>query len=224
MAEIDVTRRRPGFEDGVVERTGFRLSWGAIFAGFVVATALQMVLSTLGIAIGFAAIDPQARVDAGDVGIGVAIWFALTAIISLFVGGMTTGRLAGVLTRGDGMTHGVVVWALSLLLALWLVVSGVGTVLGGITGFVARTATAAVAGAGPVAASVMQEGIPEADAADRLEAERRAREAQVRLQQQAREVGPEAADAASKAAWSALLLMGLSVAAAAGGAAMTARE
>jgi hypothetical protein len=221
MAEIDVTRRRPGFEDGVVERTGFRLSWGAIFAGFVVATALQMVLSTLGIAIGFAAIDPQARVDAGDVGIGVAIWFALTAIISLFVGGMTTGRLAGVLTRGDGMVHGVVVWGLSLLLALWLGVTGVGAVLGGVTGFVGQTATAAVGGAGPI---VAREGGLGLDPADRQEAERRAREAQARLEQQARGVGPEAADAAAKAAWTALLLMGLSVAAAAGGAAMTARE
>ena len=32
----------------------------------------------------------------------MGIWTALSALIALFIGGLTTGRLAGVVTRGDG--------------------------------------------------------------------------------------------------------------------------
>lgn len=140
MAEIDVERA------GVVEHTGFRLSWGAVVAGFVVATALQMVLSTLGAAIGLVAFDPGAGDSAMDLGIGVLLWFAVTAILTMWIGGMTTGRLAGVLTRGDGMLHGVVMWSLSLLLALYFGSAGLGRVIGGAADLLTR-ATASVAGA-----------------------------------------------------------------------------
>lgn len=144
MADLGVAHRDRD-EEVLVERTGFRLSWGAIFAGFIVATALQMVLSVLGIAVGFAAFDPGQGDSAGELGTGAALWFALTAIISLFVGGLTTGRLAGVLTRGDGRLHGVVVWGLSTLLAVYFASIGAGTLMGGAFDFAART-TSAVAG------------------------------------------------------------------------------
>jgi ElaB/YqjD/DUF883 family membrane-anchored ribosome-binding protein len=150
MADIRVSREGAA----VVERTGFRLSWGGIFAGFVVATVLQFVLSLLGVAIGFAAFTPGA--DAlRDFGIGAGIWAALTAIVSLFVGGMTAGRLAGVLTPKDGALHGVLMWSLSTLLAIWLLASGLGTVLGGAFGIVGRTLTAT---AGGLATGVGQAG------------------------------------------------------------------
>lgn len=144
MAEIDVTRTRAA--DPLIEHTGFRLSWGAIFAGFVVATALQMVFSTLGAAIGLTAFDPGQGDSARALGIGVIIWFALTAVVTMFIGGMTTGRMAGILTRGDGMVHGVIMWSLSLLLALYMASVGMGRVLGGAVDLVTR-ATAATAGA-----------------------------------------------------------------------------
>ena len=131
--------------DPRVEHTGFRLSWGAIFAGLVVATALQMVLTTLGAAIGFAAYDPAAGDSGKALGVGALIWAALTAIGTLYLGGMTTGRLAGILTRGDGMLHGVILWALSTLLAIHLLSSGAGALLGGTLGALGK-ATGAVAG------------------------------------------------------------------------------
>lgn len=139
MAEIDVTRRGTTGGDPLVERTGFRLSWGAIFAGFVVATALQMVLSTLGVAIGFAAFDPGEGDSARALGIGTAIWAAATALISLYIGGLTTGRLAGILTRGDGMLHGIIMWSLSVLFGLYMLSVGAGRVLGGATDILGRT-------------------------------------------------------------------------------------
>ncbi len=152
MANIDVTRGRAR-EDGVIEHTGFRLSWGAIFAGLAVATVLQVALSLLGIGLGFLgwnAGDPLA-----SLGLGAAIWAALTAIATLFIGGMTTGRLAGVLTRGDGALHGVVMWALSSLLGMYLLWSVLSFLVGGALGIVGSTVSTA---AGAVTSGVVQAG------------------------------------------------------------------
>lgn len=151
MADIGVSRNRSG--EVAVEHTGFRLSWGAIFAGFIVATVLQLVLSLFGIAIGFATWDPGD--PARDLGMGAGIWFVLTAIISLIIGGLTTGRLAGILTRGDGAIHGVVMWSLSTLLAVWMAWSGATFLLGGVFGVLGRAAGAT---AGAVASGVAQVG------------------------------------------------------------------
>ncbi len=127
-----------------------RLSWGAIFAGLLVATALQLVFAVLGAAVGLAAWDT----DSGSVlGMGAAIWAAVTMLVALYIGGGTTGRLAGVLTRKDGMLHGILVWATSLLFAVLMISSGVKamagatfSVFGSVAG-VAASAVTSVAGA-----------------------------------------------------------------------------
>jgi hypothetical protein len=146
MADIDVSG--PTAARGRVwERTGFRLSWGAIFAGFVIATVLQVALSLLGIGLGFLGWNPGDPLAA--LGTGTLIWVIVTAIITLFIGGMVTGRLAGVLTRGDGALHGVVMWALSTLFAVWLVWKMISYLLGsalGIVGGAVSTTAGAVAG------------------------------------------------------------------------------
>jgi hypothetical protein len=152
MTRIDVAREQP-----VLERTGFRLSWGAVLAGMVIATVAHVVLTLLGLAIGLGAWDQGDPVR--DLGIGAGIWLLASAVIALFLGGLTTGRLAGVLTRGDGMLHGMLMWGLATLLGLWLVSSGVGALVGGtfnILGSTVRTAAQGVAGA--VGAGARQAG------------------------------------------------------------------
>lgn len=134
MADIAVKR------DVVVEHTGFRLSWGAIFAGFIVATMIQVVLSLLGVAVGFTTWDVGD--PARDLGMGLGVWVAVSALISLFAGGVVTGRLAGVLTRGDGALHGVVMWGVATLVNLWLLMSGAGFFLGGAFDVLGRTVAA----------------------------------------------------------------------------------
>ncbi|CAN5562648.1 hypothetical protein BH24GEM3_BH24GEM3_08930 [soil metagenome] len=258
MADIGV--KRTG-DAAVIEQTGFRLSWGAIFAGLVVATGLHLALALLGVAIGLSAwnpADPFRTVGADDVAMGVGIWTAISGIIALFIGGMTTGRLAGVLTRGDGALHGVVMWALTMITIMWLIVSGVGFLLGGAFGIIGRTAGAAVGAVGQVAGAagpdVAQMGLPAVMRGEeretmvteltartglsRAEAEQIVSDAETRAQATRRQVATTAdtlqarapgvaqdvTDSTARAAWWALLAMGLSVAAAAGGAASTARE
>jgi ElaB/YqjD/DUF883 family membrane-anchored ribosome-binding protein len=144
MAEIEVRRPAP-----IVEHTGFRLSWGAVFAGFIVATMIQIALSLLGVAVGFTTWDMGD--PAGDLGMGLGIWIAVSALIALFVGGLTTGRLAGVLTKSDGALHGIVMWGVASLVNIWLLMSGAGFLLGGAFDILGRAvsagAGAAVSGA-----------------------------------------------------------------------------
>ena len=132
--------------------TGFRLSWGAVLAGLAIATALQIVLTLFGTAVGLAAYDPGGE---KALGIGTAVWALLSGLIALFFGGSTVGRLAGRLTRTDGFLHGVLLWSLSTLLTLYLLTRGIGAIVGttfgvvgktlGVVGNVAGTAAGAVA-------------------------------------------------------------------------------
>ena len=125
--------------------TGFRLSWGAVFAGLAIATALQIVLTLFGLAFGLGTYNPGGE---KALGIGAGIWAIISLLIALFLGGSTTGRLAGRLTRVDGFLHGTLLWALSTLLTIYLLTSGLGTLLGGafsMFGKVAGTAASAVA-------------------------------------------------------------------------------
>jgi hypothetical protein len=251
MADIAMERTEP-----LVEHTGFRLSWGAIFAGLFVAIGLHLVLALVGVAIGLSAWSPATPggVEAGDVATGVGIWAALSALIALFAGGTTTGRLAGILRRKDGALHGVVLWALTTVATLWLMVSGVGFLLGGAFDIVGRTAAGAVQVAAPAAAEmagpaltgavrgeerevlvseiVQRTGLSRAEA-ENIVADAEQRGAQIQQQaetqfQQARAAAPgvaeDAAGTGARAAWWTLLALGLSLGAATMGATMTARE
>jgi hypothetical protein len=239
MASIGITRAagpvREDLRGPAFERTGFRLSWGSIFAGFAAATGIQVVLTTLGTAVGLAAFDPAEGDRASALGIGAALWFAVAAIISMYVGGLTTGRLAGVLTRGDGMLHGVLMWSVSVLFAIYLGSAGAGRVLGGVASLLGQTVSSvaggAVSGAGMVGATTVQQGGVNVSPEQRQNAQETVQRAQQQIQQQApeiqaraSEVAGQAAHVASRALWSALLVMGLSVGAAVLGARRTAPE
>jgi hypothetical protein len=254
MADIGIA---PAGDAAIIEHTGFRLSWGAIFAGLFVATALHLTLALLGVAIGLSAWDPAVPggVRAGQVATGVGIWTVVSGLIALFIGGMTTGRLAGVLTRKDGALHGVVVWSLTMVLITWLIISGATMLLGGAFGIIGQTAGAAIGAvgqvvptdvAGPaltgavrgeerqvlVAEIAQRSGLTQAEAEQLVtdaeaRAERTRQQAGAQLEtarQQAPGVAQDVADTTAQGAWWALLAMGLSVGAAAWGAAITARE
>ncbi|WP_083698518.1 TIGR04086 family membrane protein [Alkanindiges hydrocarboniclasticus] len=110
-----------------------RVSWGAILAGTAVALAVQVLLMLLGTAIGMTTINPASEANPMDgLATGGLIWWTITSIIAMFIGGWVSGRLANG-TPADGLMHGAMVWALSTLLittAMGRVVTGVGTMVG----------------------------------------------------------------------------------------------
>ncbi len=110
-----------------------RVSWGAIFAGAFVGISLQILFTALGLGIGLGVVQPSAGSSAvsSGLGIGAAIWWIVTGIISLFVGGWAAGRLAGTTRRLDGGLHGLVTWGLATVFSVYLLTSAVGGMLGG---------------------------------------------------------------------------------------------
>lgn len=104
-----------------------QVRWGPIFAGLVVALSVQLVLSALGVAVGLNNIGDSGapRSDAAGVGIGVGIWSIISLLISLFVGGWTTARSAGRMSRSVALLNGAILWASTLALSAWLLSSGV---------------------------------------------------------------------------------------------------
>jgi hypothetical protein len=113
--------------------SGFKVSWGGIWAGVLTVMGTLLFLTTLGLAIGISAVDPG-QTDADSFGTGAAVWSGLSLLIALFVGGMAATRLGMIFDKAAGAFEGALVWALSFLIMLWLASSGVRLVASGISG------------------------------------------------------------------------------------------
>jgi hypothetical protein len=100
-----------------------RLDWGAVGAGLAIASAIQIALALFGRAVGLGA-APAGGGTAG--GLLAALGASAVLAVSLYVGGSATGRIAGTRSAGRGTLHGVVLWALSTILAGWLPMAGGG--------------------------------------------------------------------------------------------------
>jgi hypothetical protein len=135
---------------GTITRTPLlrRTAWGAIFAGTFVALACQLLLTALGIAIGAATINParEAGNPAEGLGIFTGIWWLITALMSLFAGGLTCAWLAGFPRIMDGVIHGLVVWGLTAALSAWLLTTSAATLIGGAMGTLQTAAMSPAAG------------------------------------------------------------------------------
>lgn len=116
-----------------------RVSWPAVFAGVVLALAVQLLLSLLGLAIGASTIDPLQEQDPmRGIGIGSSIWFAVTTIVALGVGGWAAGRLAGISKKVEAALHGLLTWGFTTLLLFYFVNSVIGGLISGAAGVVGR--------------------------------------------------------------------------------------
>ncbi|HYG99715.1 MAG TPA: hypothetical protein VD837_11335 [Terriglobales bacterium] len=138
------------YADAVADRNApaalKRVSWGAIIAGVVAVLAIQILLSLLGIGIGAVAFDPT-QDRPSSFGIGAAIWWVISGLIALFVGGYIAGRLAGIPRRGDGMVHGFLTWSLATLVTFYLLTTTVGALVGGTASSLKQTVAGAAQGA-----------------------------------------------------------------------------
>ncbi|MDQ3289099.1 MAG: hypothetical protein M3Q42_12765 [Pseudomonadota bacterium] len=109
-----------------------RVSWGAIFAGTVVALAVHVVLAVLGIAIGASVIDPATEANPVEgIGVGSGIYFVISAILALLAGGFVAGALASLQTRRERSLHGLATWGVVTLLSVILLATGLGRLVGG---------------------------------------------------------------------------------------------
>jgi hypothetical protein len=138
-----------------------RISWGAVFAGVVIAIAIMIVLNLLGLAIGLATIDPATGETPGarPLSIGAGIWWIVSALIALYAGGWIASRLAGAFRNETGTIHGLLVWATATLAMVWMASSALGALVGGT--FSALGTGAEVAGrAGAAGAQAVAQAMP----------------------------------------------------------------
>jgi hypothetical protein len=128
-----------------------RISWGAILAGAVLALVLQLALSLLGLGIGLGTIDPLTEQNpVAGIGIGAAIWWVVSMLVSLYLGATVASRLAGMPRPTDGMLHGLLTWSVVTLLTFYLLTTAVGRIIGGVTGVAGR----ALSGVGSAVSAV----------------------------------------------------------------------
>jgi hypothetical protein len=96
-------------------RTGgwssWRLSWGAVLAGVLLALAAHIVLGLVGAAIGFAA----APADSKGLGASAGIWALLTPFVATLLGAWLACRLANAHDAAHGNLHGILVWCIGLI-------------------------------------------------------------------------------------------------------------
>lgn len=177
MSEIPVHRRQayePHSYDATTAVPSLlkRVSWGAIFAGGMTATAVILLFGLLGSAIGFTSINPATEADPlGGMGTGTVIWYVVSSLIALFVGGFVAARLAGFPARMTAILHGLTVWALATLLTAYIAASAIGGVINTATSAVGSIASTAASVAGSAASNVNVPSGEAQGAADRARSE-----------------------------------------------------
>lgn len=144
MAERD---ERPVEDTGVTTTVGMipyrRVSWGAIFAGVIIVLVVQAALAFLGVGIGLSTVDFREEANPfGGLGVGAMIWWVISSLIALFLGGFVAARLAGVTRRGNGALHGLVTYGFASLFAFYLMTTAIGAVIGGAFGVVNTSVSA----------------------------------------------------------------------------------
>ncbi len=129
-----------------------RISWGAIFAGLVVALVIQMLFSLLGMGIGLGSINPATSNNPfSGLGTAAAVWMGLSALIALFLGGWVTARMSGSLRGMNGFLHSIVMWGLVTLASVYFVTTAMGALLSGAAGAIGKSVAMLGRGAAEVA-------------------------------------------------------------------------
>jgi len=105
------------------------LSWGAVLAGTITAIGIHLLLTALAAGAGLALFRPITDANpTATFSVGAAIVLSVFAILALSFGGWMAGRCSPCLR--SGLLHGVLVWSLTLVLALPWLALGAGLALG----------------------------------------------------------------------------------------------
>ena len=112
------------------------MSWSSVIAGTLVAIAVMALLGELCSGMGWSIVRPLVLNDsealsATSVLMSGIIAAVLCGIISLFLGGWISGHLARRIHPTESVLHGVLVWALSMVLLVAVAAASIGMAIGG---------------------------------------------------------------------------------------------
>ena len=192
-----------------------RVSWGAIFAGAVLALGVYLVLTLLGSAIGLSIED---KVRAKTLGAGAVVWAIVTTGLALFAGGWVATQLSVGENKAEAVMHGLIVWGVVFATFLWLVSTGVRAGFNAMVGMTqAGSAVTRDMTARDWEAAARRAGVPQ----DQIDGwKQKAKDAPAAAKQAAEDEDNQraAAETSAHVAWWTLLGTLLSMAAAVGGA------
>jgi len=107
-----------------------RITWASIFAGLLVALGIQLLLSLLGIGIGMGSVNPlRDRNPAAGMGIVAMLWWAISFLLAVFAGGWVAGRLSKTGNKFETNMHGILTWALFVIVNVYIMSSAAGSIL-----------------------------------------------------------------------------------------------
>lgn len=126
-----------------------RISWGAVIAGVILSMIVYLILTVLGTAIGASVLSPMAQPNPiRGFAFASGAYMIIMTVIAVFVGSYFAGRCAPVL----GWLHGLLAWAVMILLVAYGATSLVGSAVS-TAGSVVSTGATVTAAAGPSMAS-----------------------------------------------------------------------
>ena len=140
---------------------GSYVDWPALIAGGVVASAIGLLFAGFGASLGLSAVSAQPGQGSGTFAlILTGAWLLITTIAAFMAGGYIAGRMrrrmdgasADEVTARDSI-HGIVVWALGLLIGGWLAAGVVGSAATAV-GNVAQAGASAIGGVAQGAATL----------------------------------------------------------------------
>jgi hypothetical protein len=139
-----------------------RVSWGAVFAGVVIALVTQLILNLIGIGIGASTFDPasSANPSATTFSVGAGLWWIISGILAALAGGYAAGRLAGQPKQASGGWHGLTAWALATLIIFALLTTTAGAIAGGALRFLGGLAGGAAQTLGATTQTAVQAAAP----------------------------------------------------------------
>jgi len=201
-ASLGVTSDAASCDPGPTTHT----QWGAIAAGSLAGFGATIIMATLGLAIGATTGAVAAEESGGaapnlgevstGVGVAVAVWMLLSALVVGFVGGAVLNRMARYDRPYMPTAFGVLTWAGGIVIALLVGVSQG-------TGMMAGAATGAAAGAGYERKASPDRSMPRAEGRERDPREASGQEPAPSPMEEGRrqEVARKAATGAAAAAW-----------------------
>jgi hypothetical protein len=115
---------------------------------------VQVILNMVGLGIGLSTVDAVGSdsPSASSLSLGAGLWWAISGIVAAGIGGYLAGRLSGKPSSSTTAYHGLISWALSTLIIVYLLSSAVSGLIGGSL----STVSSALSGAGNAIGSSVQ--------------------------------------------------------------------
>jgi hypothetical protein len=136
------------------------VSWGAVIAGGVAASALTLMLLVFGVGMGFATVSPwsNAGISSTTRSVGAGVYLIVVAMLSSTIGGYLAGRLrtkwVGVHTHEvyfRDTAHGFLAWGLATLISAVALASAAAHIVGAASvGFVQATSPGTAQSSSPI--------------------------------------------------------------------------